>query len=192
MAKSIKAACVAVALAMGLLGTTAVWADQLANGEYQFSFRQTGGSIQAGVQDEAVGFFDFNGGVYSNITGTAYGPVVETPGFINDAGVSAPIIADSFGNSIDFFIDSSIGSNTYYGTPIIVANISNPMVKTPSHGYVLTASLVEAFSGSSSPSSGGAPSPEVNTLLGFLVVAGTVAFIKRRHGDKVAAENAVA
>ena len=40
-------------------------------------------------------------------------------------------------------------------------------------------------------SSGGAPSPEVNTVIGFLIVAGTVAFIKRRRGDKAEAENAV-
>ena len=40
------------------------------------------------------------------------------------------------------------------------------------------------------PIQGDAPSPEVSTLLGFLVVAGTIAFIKRRRGDKAEAEDA--
>ena len=39
--------------------------------------------------------------------------------------------------------------------------------------------------------SGNAPSPEVNTMLGFLIVAGTVAFIKRRRGTEAEAEDAV-
>ena len=47
-------------------------------------------------------------------------------------------------------------------------------------------------SGGSSRSSGGAPSPEVNTLLGLFIVAGTVAYIKRRRGDETVAEAAAA
>ena len=42
------------------------------------------------------------------------------------------------------------------------------------------------------PTLAGAPSPEIDTLLGFLVVAGTVAFIKRRRGGKAEAEDAAA
>ena len=42
------------------------------------------------------------------------------------------------------------------------------------------------------PPRGEAPSPEVNTLVGFLVVAGTVVFIKRRRGTKAKAEDATA
>ncbi len=49
-----------------------------------------------------------------------------------------------------------------------------------------TASFYGSSSGPSSISSGGAPSPEVNTLLGFFIVAGTVAYIKRRRGDEAA------
>lgn len=54
--------------------------------------------------------------------------------------------------------------------------------------------IVTAGSSRSAPSdggsSGGAPSPEVNTLLGFLIVAGTVVFVKRRRGNKAEVENA--
>ena len=53
-----------------------------------------------------------------------------------------------------------------------VAKANDPMKKPTNPGY------------------GQAPSPEVNTLVGFLVVAGTVAFIKRRRGDKAEVENA--
>ncbi len=41
-------------------------------------------------------------------------------------------------------------------------------------------------------SHGNAPSPEVGILLGFLVVAGTVVFIKRRRDDKAGTENTAA
>ena len=46
------------------------------------------------------------------------------------------------------------------------------------------ASLFGPSGGGSSPSSGGAPSPEVDTVVGFVIVAVTVAYIRRRRGDE--------
>ena len=57
---------------------------------------------------------------------------------------------------------------------------------------LLASSVSSAPSSNSSSSSGGAPSPEVNTLLGFILIAGTVAFIKRRQHDEAATEDPTA
>lgn len=49
------------------------------------------------------------------------------------------------------------------------------------NGYLPSGDPIVGPRPSSPPSSGSAPSPEVDALLGILVVGGTVAFIRRRR-----------
>ena len=179
MAKNIKTAYVMAALAMGLIGATTTARADSGDGEYHFTF--TAGSV-----NQSVGYFDLNGAIANNFSGTTT---------IN--GFTGNILPTSFGNlgngsgsifEFDAYISGELSTSYYMGNLNHIGNTYEG-----NNGYQLVASLVgNSPGGSHSPSSGGAPSPEVNTLVGFLVVAGTMVFVKRRRDTKAEAEAATA
>ena len=251
MAKRVKASCVVVALATGLLGATAARADDQ-DARHPFTVTQNFGFLTY----RFVGTFGLNGALASETSGkmSYYPGVVRQIDQMSLANVGQDRQPECIGHHEDVTekdrgIEGDVGrrhgkpargrrhrplgtgarnhaalgrsrdgqstrdsshfisifsyapGGTYTARSVSDANSSNGGhtygVVSGNSGFAASSGAsgggFSGFSsGGSSRSSGGAPTPEVDTLLGVFIVGGTMAYIRRRRSDEAAAEAAAA
>ncbi len=191
MAKGMKAIVAAVALGTGLFGAArGVRADT----EYTFNYASNSQNSMT-----ASGIFNLDGVNITSVKANFYGSnsVKDEVTLYLESTFGSTIVSSSensyninavFGyksenNSVWFQGILNKSDGKFSGDSIAVVDGTSGKVSTGLFTAIADAIAPTASSGGSSPSTGSAPSPEVNALLGFLVVGGTVAFLKRRRRE---------
>lgn len=146
-----------------------------------------------GYNFTANGTFTLSGsGDISLVSGS-----INFPTYTISLTTSSPISYITHGNFYAYFMGSP---GQYMNQLTLMGNLTSSngnysgVVQTGGYNVAGTgffeAMLSSSAEGGSGGSSGGAPSPEVNTILGLAMAAGTVAFLRRRrrgHGERVEA-----
>lgn len=180
MRGGMRAACAVVAL--GFIGASAAKAATT----YDFSL-SNGTVLGVGSPYTATGTFTLNGfGVTGGSASLNYGGSTYTLG---NTGVSVisfgPTLSGvnlTFGNTA-----SNISLSIQGNAPTTNNTLMGTLLATVSLGGVATAeNATFSASPSSGGGSGGVPTPEVNALLGLTLAGGTVAFLRRRRGNRAA------
>lgn len=148
---------------------------------YNFTLNSTSGSSLA-----ASGVFTLSGaGLISSVSG-----VLDLPSYSINLTYSHPVSYINNSNMYAFFMSVP---GQYTNSLTITGNITSNNGNYS--GLVMTGgsniggtgffeAMLSSGSGTGGGSSGGAPSPEVNTFLGLALAASTMAFLRRRRGKQ--------
>ena len=179
MANLIKAAVTAAVAGFGLLvSAPASIADEF---DYQFNsidpsvLDGSGTLVVNDINIQSVsGTFNYQGNSFS------FNKVSPGSTFIYEGYIDADFTSgDKFAN-YDLQLTTSFTSGGKFGNQVLgtLTDHGNEQVSTIGRFYTPIVSVTEPGS------SGNAPSPEVNTLVGLLVVTGTFAVMRRRRGGQ--------
>lgn len=161
-------------VALGLLGAAAK-----ADTTYNFDL-QPGTVLGLGNPFSAAGFFTLNGvgGVTGGSATLGFGGTTYTLGTTSGL-IAASIVNLTFSSAI-----SNVTLNLQGRAPGSSTSFSGSLIATATTPSTRTAETSVFSASASSGSSGGVPTPEVNTLVGIALAGGSVAFLRRRRGNR--------
>lgn len=162
------------ALALGLLGASVAKADTT----YNFGL-SSGTVLGLGSAFTAGGSFTLNG--FGGVTGgnATLGFGGTTYNLTSATGtVVASIVNLNFSSAIN-----NVTLNLQGSAPNTGGTLSGRLIATASVGGASSRETGFFSAGPSGGNSGGAPAPELGTLLGLTLAGGTLAFMRRRRGE---------